>query len=143
MIDEIVSIKEVGMRDLIDIEVTGNHLFYANNILTHNSNSDVGLDETSDSFGLPMAADWMVALIATEELTELGQMMVKQLKSRYDDVNRIKRFVVGVDKPKMRLYDVEQSGQRDIRDGPVADNTEFGRRLSAEENPWSKFDEFK
>ena len=78
--------------------------------------SDVELTDTSESFGLPATADLMFALISTEELDELGQIMVKQLKNRYNDPTLHKRFVVGIDRAKMRLYDVEQSAQKDILD---------------------------
>ena len=80
------------------------------------SNSDVGLEDTSESFGLPATADFMFALITTEELQQLNQIMVKQLKNRYSDPNDNKRFVVGVDRAKMRLYDAEPSAQADITD---------------------------
>jgi replicative DNA helicase len=90
------------------------------------SSSDVGLEDTSESFGLPATADFMFALISTEELAELGQIMVKQLKNRYNDPNIDRRFIVGVDRSKMRLFDVEQSAQEDLLDGPVMDNTKFG-----------------
>ena len=78
--------------------------------------SDVELTDTSESFGLPATADLMFALISTDELEELGQIMVKQLKNRYNDGNVNKRFVVGIDRSKMRLYDCEQSAQNDILD---------------------------
>lgn len=78
--------------------------------------SDVELTDTSESFGLPATADLMFALISTEELEQLGQIMVKQLKNRYSDPTVFKRFVLGVDRSKMRLYDVEQSAQNDILD---------------------------
>ena len=87
------------------------------------TSSDVGLEDTSESFGLPATADFMVALISTEELEDLNQIMVKQLKNRYNDYTLHKRFVVGVDRAKMRLYDVEQSAQDDVLDGLVFDNT--------------------
>ena len=93
------------------------------------SNSDVGLEDTSESFGLPATADFMVAIISTEELNNLNQVLVKQLKNRYGDPNAHKRFVLGIDRAKMRLYDVEQSAQEDLINvddtGPV--NT-FGDR---------------
>ena len=76
--------------------------------------SDVELTDTSESFGLPATADLMFALISTDELEELGQIMVKQLKNRYNDLSVNKRFVVGIDRAKMRLYDCEQSAQDDI-----------------------------
>ena len=78
--------------------------------------SDVELTDTSESFGLPATADLMFALISTEELEELGQIMVKQLKNRYNDPTINKRFIVGIDRAKMRLYDCEQSAQKDILD---------------------------
>ena len=78
--------------------------------------SDLELTDTSESFGLPATADLMFALISTEELEQLGQIMVKQLKNRYNDPTIHKRFVVGIDRAKMRLYDVEQSAQNDILD---------------------------
>ena len=78
--------------------------------------SDVDITDTSESFGLPATADLMLALISTEELEELGQIMVKQLKNRYNDPTINKRFVVGIDRAKMRLYDCEQKAQDDILD---------------------------
>ncbi|MAA58383.1 MAG: DNA primase, partial [Cryomorphaceae bacterium] len=78
--------------------------------------SDVELTDTSESFGLPATADLMFALISTDELEDLGQIMVKQLKNRYNDPTVNKRFVVGIDRAKMRLYDCEQSAQDDILD---------------------------
>ncbi len=80
------------------------------------TNSDPDLTDTSESFGLPATSDLMFALISTEELEGLGQIMVKQLKNRYNDPTTNKRFVVGIDRSKMRLYDVEQSAQSDILD---------------------------
>lgn len=141
MIDEIVSIEECeGTRNLIDIEVSGDHLFYANEILTHNSSSDVDLTDTSESFGLPATADFMIALIASEELDELGQIMIKQLKNRYADPSLYKRFVVGIDRSKMKLYDVENSAQDDLMDdSPVFDNSRSGIRLNEESKPVHKF----
>ena len=92
------------------------------------SNTDVGLEDTSESFGLPATADFMFALISTEDLQRLGQMMVKQLKNRYNDPTYKKRFVVGVDRSRMRLYDVEESAQTFTDDTPVFDNTPTGER---------------
>jgi len=116
LLKRILKIEEIGEREMVDIEVSGNHLFYANAILTHNSSSDVELTDTSESFGLPATADLMFALISTEELESLGQILVKQLKNRYNDLNVYKRFVVGIDRAKMRLYDCEQSAQDDMLD---------------------------
>ena len=99
------------------------------------SSSDVDLTDTSESFGLPATADFMIALISTEELQDLSQFMVKQLKNRYSDPSTNRRFVVGVDREKMRLYDVEQSAQTDImEDRPVMDKTNFGQRRDEEDN---------
>ena len=95
------------------------------------SNSDPGLEDTSESFGLPATADFMFALVTNEELEQLNQVLVKQLKNRYGYPNLYKRFVLGIDRSKMRLYDVEDSAQNDIVDaGKVEDkplNT-FGNR---------------
>ena len=78
--------------------------------------SDVDLTDTSESFGLPATADLMFALISTEELEGMNQIMVKQLKNRYNDPTMNKRFCVGIDRAKMKLYDVEESAQEDLRD---------------------------
>ena len=103
------------------------------------SNTDVGLEDTSESFGLPATADLMFALISTEELEELGQMLVKQLKNRYNDPTKYKRFVIGVDRSRMKLYDVEESAQTDIMSDLVPDKAinKFGEGES--EDPYSEF----
>lgn len=80
------------------------------------TSSDPGLEDTSESFGLPATADFMFALISTEELQQLNQIMIKQLKNRYNDPSYFKRFVVGIDRAKMKLYDVEQGAQDDLVD---------------------------
>ena len=86
------------------------------------SNSDVGLENTSESFGLPATVDMMFAIITSEELEDLNQLMFKQLKNRYADPSRFKKFVIGVDRAKMKLYNVEQSAQDDIvSDVPLFD----------------------
>ena len=100
-------------------------------------NSDVGLEDTSESFGLPATADLMFALISTEELEKLGQMMVKQLKNRYNDPTLNKRFVIGVDRSKMRLYDADEAEQTLVDDTPVFDKSVSGSRINSE-----KFKEF-
>ena len=104
------------------------------------SNSDVGLEDTSESFGLPATADFMIALIVTDELTGLNQIMVKQLKNRWGDPNSNKRFVLGIDRSRMKLYNVEQSAQDDImNDTPVMSNSPFGQRWEeAEKDAASK-----
>jgi len=94
------------------------------------SNSDVGLEDTSESFGLPATADLMFALISTEELENMGQMMVKQLKNRYNDPTYNKRFVIGVDRGKMRLFDVDENEQTLTDDTPVFDKTEMQGNMS-------------
>ena len=105
--------------------------------------SDVDLTDTSESFGLPATADLMFALISTEELEEINQIMVKQLKNRYNDPTLNKRFVVGIDRAKMRLYDVEQSAQN-LSDS----NQESKEKLEKPAGPqpteaYEKFSDFK
>ena len=105
------------------------------------TSSDPGLEDTSESFGLPATADLMFALISSEELEALGQIMVKQLKNRYSDPTAHKRFVLGVDRAKMKLYDVEQDAQSGLADAGKQDkpiNT-FGNR----DKPQNKFGGFK
>ena len=103
------------------------------------ASSDPNLTDTSESFGLPATADLMFALISTEELEGLNQIMVKQLKNRYNDPTINKRFVVGIDRAKMRLYDVEQGAQQDIvEDIEVVQHTKKEQSQSK-----SKFDDFK
>ena len=100
--------------------------------------SDVELTDTSESFGLPATADLMFALISTEELEQLGQLMVKQLKNRYNDPTIYKRFIVGIDRAKMRLYDCEQSAQTDILDSGQEDEYD-----NQETKPKKSFEGFK
>ena len=105
--DEIMSISEVGLRETVDITVDKDHLFYCNGILTHNS------------FGLPATADFMFAIVRDEELDAKNQMMVKILKNRYGDIamrNKetgeiMSRFLIGVDRSQMKLYDLDESAQ--------------------------------
>ena len=99
------------------------------------SNDDVGLEDTSESFGLPATTDLMFALISNDELTANGQILVKQLKNRYGDPNAHQRFVVGIDRSKMRLFDVDQNDSplnKEVDNGPVFDNSNSGQRISAE-----------
>jgi len=100
--------------------------------------SDVELTDTSESFGLPATADLMFALISTDDLEGLGQIMVKQLKNRYNDPTMNKRFVVGIDRAKMRLYDCEQAAQEDIVDS--GQEEEYNNN---EKKPKKSFDGFK
>jgi len=99
--------------------------------------SDVELTDTSESFGLPATADLMFALISTEELESLGQILVKQLKNRYNDGNVYKRFVIGIDRAKMRLYDCEQTAQDDLLDNKKEEE------YSYDDKPKKSFDGFK
>src|SRR6056300_1087274 len=104
------------------------------------SNDDVGLEDTSESFGLPATADFMFALISNNELNAQGKILVKQLKNRYNDPTHNQRFVVGVDRSKMRLFDCDQSSMNDDEDnGPAFDNSETGQRVNMEQ----KFRNFK
>tara|TARA_B100000482_G_scaffold161279_1_gene123999 strand:+ start:20 stop:436 length:417 start_codon:yes stop_codon:yes gene_type:complete len=99
--------------------------------------TDIGLEDTSESFGLPATADFMFALISNEELDELNQIAVKQLKNRYNDPTVNKRFVIGIDRAKMRLSDVSMDQQNivdanQVEDSfaePVFDRTSFGKEL--------------
>ena len=100
--------------------------------------SDVELTDTSESFGLPATADLMFALISTEDLEGLNQILVKQLKNRYNDPTISKRFVVGIDRAKMRLYDCEQTAQEDI-----LDNGQEEEYTNNEKKPKKSFSEFK
>jgi len=101
--------------------------------------TDIGLEDTSESFGLPATADMMFALITSEELEELDQMVVKQLKNRYNDPTVFKRFVIGVDRSRMKLYDCEQEAQEELVDSAIEgdDTPVFDRNRGAE-----KFQDF-
>ena len=101
--------------------------------------SDVELTDTSESFGLPATADLMFALISTDELEELGQIMVKQLKNRYNDLSVNKRFIVGIDRAKMRLYDCEQSAQNDVLDSGQDEEYEFDEKKSSRKEKFGSF----
>jgi len=98
------------------------------------SSSDLNLEDTSESFGLPATADFMFGLISTEELEGLGQLMVKQLKNRWGDTNYLKRFVIGIDRSKMKLFDAEDSAQDLVDDTPVADKGNFSNRMKEEKS---------
>ncbi len=115
--------------------------------------SDPGLEDTSESFGLPATADFMIALVRDEEMDERGQIMVKQLKNRYSDPANTRKFFIGVDRVKMRLFDLEESAQDDIiddsrggktkRSESVMDNTKFGMEDRERSKPKGKFLDFK
>lgn len=132
--DEIIAIEDVGEKETIDISVTGDNLFFCNGILTKNS------------YGLASTADILFAVIRSEELDQLNQLMIKQLKNRYADINYYRKFTIGVDRSRMKLYDVEQSAQEDIYDSgqddvPMFDRGKFGsRQLEEEQLRGFKFD---
>ena len=105
------------------------------------ASSDVDLTDTSESFGLPATADLMFALISTDELESLGQILVKQLKNRYNDPTINKRFIVGIDRAKMRLYDVEQKAQADLLDS--GQEEEYDALAEKAFNDKKKFNDFK
>jgi replicative DNA helicase len=117
------------------------------------TSSDPGLEDTSESFGLPATADFMIALVRTEELDERGQVMIKQLKNRYSDPGEHKRFVVGIDRAKMRLFDAEDSAQDELiddsrggktkRSDSVMDNSKFGMEDRERSKPKPQFNKFK
>ena len=121
--DEIVSIEDMGVLETVDISVSGDNLFYCNGILTKNS------------FGLPATADMMFALVSTEDLEKVGQLMVKQLKNRYNDPTAYKRFIIGVDRSKMKLFDVDESAQTLMNDEAV--------QVPSATKPSEKFSGFK
>jgi hypothetical protein len=100
--DEIVEISEVGELETVDISVTGNQLFYCNDILTKNS------------MGITHTADAIFALITSEDLENMGQLMFKQLKNRWGDINVNRRFLIGIDKPRMKLRNLDASVQKTV-----------------------------
>ena len=105
------------------------------------SNDDLGLEDTSESFGLPATADLMFALISNDELSSHNQILVKQLKNRYNDPHMSQRFVIGIDRSKMRLYDVDQNDSplnKEVDNGPAFDNSNTGQRVDSE-----RFEGFK
>jgi len=103
-------------------------------------NSDIDLENTSESFGIPATADLMLALVTSEELEELGQLMIKQLKNRYSDAQKFKRFVVGVERSKMRIFDCENEAQNlsNLEGGSAISNNPSIQKTSKE-----KFEAFK
>ena len=110
------------------------------------TNSDPGLEDTSESFGLPATADFMFALVSNEELEQLNQIIVKQLKNRYNDPSYFKRFVIGIDRAKMKLYDVAASAQEGLSDAghvkddkPLFDKSDFGSRMKESQRDFQGF----
>lgn len=123
-LDEIVSIEEIGEHESIDIEVSGNHLFFANNILTHNSSyqsdhKSIGMHSISDSMGVAFTADVILSIYSNEDLKSDGKVIMAQLKNRFGDPEKFKRFAVGQDASRMKFYDIDEDDE--------------GRRLGAEE----------
>lgn len=100
--DEILEIEDVGELETVDISVTGNQLFYCNNILTKNS------------MGITHTADAIFGIVTSEALDELGQIMIKQLKNRWGDLGYYRRFLVGIDRSKMKIYELEENAQANI-----------------------------
>ena len=101
-------------------------------------NTDVELTDTSESFGLPATVDFMFALISTEELEQTNQIMVKQLKNRYNDPTANKRFMIGVDRAKMKLYDLEQSAQKGLTDANLDIDREQKSTYNMNDNMFNK-----
>lgn len=112
------------------------------------ANSDPGLEDTSESFGLPATADFMIALVTSEELEQRGQIKVKQLKNRYNDPSRCRKFLLGIDKTKMRLFDLDDNAQEELMGGnvddtPAFDKGKFGQGMKAERgNKKKDFDDW-
>ncbi len=107
--------------------------------------TDIGLEDTSESFGLPATADFMFALISSEELEKAGQMLVKQLKNRYNDPTMNRKFMIGVDRTRMKLFDIEQQAQNIIQPEEtkyVEHNLKEAKEESAEEK-YKKFQDFQ
>ena len=102
-------------------------------------NSDVEITDTSESFGLPATADFMFALISTEELEQLNQIMIKQLKNRYNDPTAFKRFVVGIDRAKMKLYNVEDSAQKTLIQSGQKDDDEYESKFTKSQRSFEGF----
>lgn len=115
--DEITNIEYVGEKETIDISVTGDNLFYCNGILTKNS------------YGLPATCDFMIALVNNEELESLNQLLIKQLKNRYTNLSNTRKFVIGIDREKMKLYNIEQNAQAVFTDEPINSKVELVESL--------------
>lgn len=117
--DEIVSIECIGETETIDISVSGNNLFFANNILTHNSgisDTDPGVDAVAEAISVLHTADFAISITRTEELDNLGQILIKQQKNRFGNKTNKLRFVVGADLEKQTLFEVNNTEQNDIID---------------------------
>lgn len=102
------------------------------------SNSDPDMTDVADSFGLPMTADWMVVFVNSNELESVNQLMIKQIKSRYSDITQNKRFVIGIDRAKQRLYDVDEKSQKTIQDTNQTPNIDIESPETKELKNWMK-----
>ena len=107
------------------------------------TNTDIGLEDTSESFGLPATADFMFAIISTEQMEELNQIMIKQLKNRYSDPTSNRKFVIGIDRSKMKLYDVEQFAQNELVDTGQEDEPAFDKATAGGKYKNLKFEGFE
>ncbi len=107
------------------------------------TNTDIGLEDTSESFGLPATADFMFAIISTEQMEELNQIMIKQLKNRYSDPTSNRKFVIGIDRSKMKLYDVEQFAQNELVDTGQDDEPAFDKATAGGKYKHLKFEGFE
>jgi hypothetical protein len=105
--------------------------------------TDVGLEDTAESFGLPATADFMFALISTEELEEHNQIKVKQLKNRYNDPIKNRNFVIGIDRAKMKLYDLDESAQQELHTEPKEKDGKVVKKQKSGSMSWDKFKEEK
>ena len=142
-LDEIVSITKLEEDYTIDISVSGNNLFFANEILTHNSgvnSTDVDLSNISDSVAISYTVDFQCAIITSDQLDELGQIMFKQLKNRWNSLDYYRKFCVGVDRAKMKLFNLEESAQLNISG---AGNTNITKITTIDNTQKNKFDGFK
>ena len=107
------------------------------------TSTDIGLEDTSESFGLPATADFMFAIISTEQMEELNQIMIKQLKNRYSDPTSNRKFVIGIDRSKMKLYDVEQFAQNELVDTGQDDEPAFDKATAGGKYKNLKFEGFE
>ncbi len=107
------------------------------------TSTDIGLEDTSESFGLPATADFMFAIISTEQMEELNQIMIKQLKNRYSDPTSNRKFVIGIDRSKMKLYDVEQFAQNELVDTGQGDEPSFDKATAGGKYKNLKFEGFE
>ena len=130
--DEIISIVEIEEEEeTIDIEVSGNHLFYANDILTHNSSygretPDIGMESISDSIGIAYTADFMFSLYSNDELKASGTVLGIQMKNRWGSLDTYKRFQMGQDASKMKFFEMDSTNiSKDVLTNDQNDSSKF------------------